>query len=317
MTELVRLRVRAKVKWHQLSPVIISPSLDLADLVLVAVTRDDAVRLPYWLNYYRALGVEDFVIVNNESTDGTLRLLEGESGMTVFNAKGSFKSAHFGIDWVNSLLARYCRDKWVLFVDTDEYLAYDGVEGRDLRDLMSWLESAGATSLQCMMVDLYSDKAASQNVVDAGEDPLTVCRLYDPDGYNRIFDPRTRTTWIKGGPRARAFFSSASAAPALNKTPLVRWARSSLFVQVAHRLWPVELNDSSLSRGVTGALLHQKFLSDVGAKLMNADHVAQHDDEYLQYGDFGEVAHLSNERSHVYESSRSLLDDGLMTRIPW
>lgn len=300
-----------------MSQVVLSPTLKTAGLALVAVTRDDADRLPYWIQYYRSLGVEEFVIINNRSSDETLTVLADERGMTVFNADGSFKSSHFGIDWVNFVAERLCRNKWLLFVDTDEFLVYDGVESHKIPELVQVLDSRSIKSLQCMMVDLYSERPVEDNVVGVGADPLSVCRLYDSHGYRHTRDKRTRTVWIKGGPRARTFFAGEDGAPALNKTPLVRWKRFSRFVQVAHRLWPANLNDSSRGDGLTGALLHQKFLSTVGQKLKDSNHVAEHDREYLRYAGFNSVENLRTQDSREYNSSRDLVDDSLIGRIPW
>ena len=44
-------------------------------MLLFATIRDEAVRLPHFLDHYRALGVSHFLFVDNESSDGTLDLL--------------------------------------------------------------------------------------------------------------------------------------------------------------------------------------------------------------------------------------------------
>ena len=48
--------------------------------VVVAVTRDEALRLPFFLSYYRSLGCAGFVVADNESTDGSRELLRGRVG---------------------------------------------------------------------------------------------------------------------------------------------------------------------------------------------------------------------------------------------
>ena len=69
--------------------------------------------------------------------------------------------------------------------------------------------------------------------------------------------------WIQGGPRMRVFFGhKPSAAPALNKIPLVRWRRGYVYRNGAHELLPRRLN-LTYSRGggsvTSGVLLHAKF----------------------------------------------------------
>ena len=39
------------------------------DILLVMVVRNEALRLPYFLDYYRRLGVAQFLVVDNDSTE--------------------------------------------------------------------------------------------------------------------------------------------------------------------------------------------------------------------------------------------------------
>ncbi len=53
-----------------------------SDVLLVSTVRNEKIRLPYFLRYYRELGIDHFLIVDNDSTDGTLDYLGGQSMST-------------------------------------------------------------------------------------------------------------------------------------------------------------------------------------------------------------------------------------------
>src|SRR6056297_1358246 len=68
------------------------------DVLLVSTFRNERVRLPYFLRYYRDLGVDHFLFVDNDSTDGTFACLEGQDDISVWHTKASYKRATYGVD---------------------------------------------------------------------------------------------------------------------------------------------------------------------------------------------------------------------------
>ena len=47
------------------------------DVLLVCTMRNEKIRLPYFLEYYRALGINHFLFVDNGSDDGSADYLRG------------------------------------------------------------------------------------------------------------------------------------------------------------------------------------------------------------------------------------------------
>lgn len=312
------LRSRAWRAGRAVDESYLGARLQGASLILVSVMKDDCLRLPFWLDYYRALGVDHFLIVNNDSNDGTDAFLAPQQDVSVIPARGSYKQSHYGVDWINYVLTRHCRGKWILCVDSDEFLTYDGIAQRPIPELIQLLQSRGVDSLQCLLLDLYSDRDVASNVVPAGEDPLRVCALYDSTGYRSVHDVKTRTTWVKGGVRERVFFTSdPGGSPALNKTPLVRWSWTAMYAQSTHRMVPARLNAASAAVGITAILLHQKFLSLNGEKAADPAHRAEHHGEYEQYGQFATTRNITSDRTHEYAEPADLIADGLMSAIHW
>ena len=80
----IRLRARRQYflgrairRRRALSPVANRTRAIGSGAILCFVTlRNEAVRLPYFLDYYRALGVDHFLVVDNDSDDGSRALAD-------------------------------------------------------------------------------------------------------------------------------------------------------------------------------------------------------------------------------------------------
>ncbi|WP_138733977.1 glycosyltransferase family 2 protein [Modestobacter excelsi] len=309
--EPLKAHVRRVLKARQLRPVVIRSGLEGAHLVTAVMVKNEAHRLPALLRHYRGLGVEHFIVIDNESTDGLTELLGRCEDVSIYRAQGSFASARYGIDWLNTVLSRHCSGKWVVHVDADEFLVFDS-DLPDLPAVCSWLEDSGRQSLQALMVDMYSGKTAIENVVNDGQDPLEVCNLFDGTGYERHHHWPSATTWVKGGVRGRLFFPDRWEGPALNKTPLVLWRRRYAYLRAAHLIWPRCVNGGL--RTAETALLHFKFTPSSSALMVDETHRAQHTTEYRAYDAVREVT-MVGEETREYRQPSDLTRCGLIARV--
>jgi hypothetical protein len=309
ISEPLRAHLRRWWKRRELLPVVIRSSLTSARLVAVIVVKNEARRMPALLRHYRQLGVEHFIVIDNQSTDA---LREGitRDDVSLYSAVGDYSSARYGIDWVNTVLSRHCHGKWILHVDADEFLVFDSALS-NLDEVCSWLDSSDRPSLQALMLDMYSDRRATDNVVREGQDPVEVCNLFDRTGYERRYDAVSGTMWVKGGVRGRLFFPDRWEGPALNKTPLVRWNRHHAFLRSAHLLWPRPLNGDGRTPEL--CLLHFKFTESASALMGDEIHRAQHTSEYLAYDGAHEVTMVGAETVR-YSRPADITKYGLLAR---
>lgn len=295
------------------------------DVLLFSTLRDELVRLPYFLQYYRNLGIAHFLIVDNASSDGGTDYLAQQPDVSLWSTRASYKRARFGVDWLNWLQGRYGHDHWTLVVDPDEFLVYPFCDTRPIRALTDWLDSSAVKSFGAMLLDMYPKGRIDAVPYRAGQDPLEIAAWFDPGNYMIEKNRRYGNLWIQGGPRARVFFAdNPKKAPALNKTPLVRWDRRYAYDSSTHMLLPRGLNltyDEWGGEKASGILLHAKFLDTFTAKAEEELVRRQHYAGSVEYRAYAEHVRGNPELwckwSEKYINWRQLEILGLMSKGNW
>lgn len=297
-----------------------------ADALLVfSCVRNEIVRLPCFLSHYRALGVDHFLFVDNNSNDGTAEYLAAQPDVSVWRTDHSYRLARFGVDWLGWLQFRHGHNRWCLTVDADELLIYPSWQTRDLKMLTQWLDDRNTPSFGALMLDLYPKGRLGDASYKAGDDPVKTLCWYDADNYTHKYHPYYGNLWIQGGARARVFFAAEpERAPTLNKTPLVRWNRRYAYVNSTHQILPRHLHDVFDFEGdskASGVLLHTKFLPLIGEKsaeeLVRQEHF-QNTALYAAYHrQLTENPDLWYQGSTRYKDCAQLVAQGLMSKGPW
>ncbi|MFC6758404.1 glycosyltransferase family 2 protein [Sulfitobacter porphyrae] len=319
-----RWRVRALRKRRELKRVAnrtgqIRPD----DLLLFCTQRNEGIRLPYFLDYYREMGIGHFFFVDNDSTDGSLDYLADQPDVSVWSTTASYKRARFGVDWLNWLARKYAHGHWALTVDPDEFLVYPFCDTRPLRALTDWLDASSIKSFSAMLLDMYPKGRLDEQPYQAGQNPIEIATWFDSGNYTISRNHLFTNLWIQG-PRARVFFPDAAKAPALNKVPLVKWDKRYTYVSSTHMLLPRGLNqvyDEWGGEKASGVLLHAKFIDTFGAKAAEELERSQHyagSVEYKAYADrLKHDPQLWCKWSERYINWRQLEILGLMSKGNW
>ncbi|MEQ8282892.1 MAG: glycosyltransferase family 2 protein [Parvibaculum sp.] len=229
------------------------------DIIAVVVGYNEKLRIPYFLEYYRSLGVTKFIYVDNASTDGSVEYLQQQADVLLYGAPGSYLESRAGLDWSKAILDKYCVGRWTLIVDVDELLVYPGVEAFTLPDLIGYLEKVSAQGLMTIMIDTYPAGPLRDIKYQERVPFIEACCFFDRDGYFVQGVRQFPSLEVRGGPRLRCFFEAQPdiPAPPLKKVPLVKWDANLLFTSSTHFLSPpIRLLD------ISGALLHFKFFHD-------------------------------------------------------
>jgi len=249
-------------------------------ILAFATIRNEAQRLPYWLEHHRRLGVDHFLVVDNDSTDDSRALLAGAADVSLWRTGASYRAARYGMDWINGLLRRYGHGHWCLTLDADELLVYPHHDSRPLRALTDWLEGEGLGALGCLMLELYPQGPVTRAPYRPGQDPTEVLGWYDAANYTIRRKAELGALWIQGGPRSRLFLSDRpERGPTLTKVPLVRWHWRYAYWNSTHSLLPRRLNAIFAEDGgelPAGALLHTKFLNTIAARSAEEKSRRQH-----------------------------------------
>ncbi len=324
------------------------------EIRLYCVLRDEELRLPYFMDYYRRLGVNRFFMVNNNSVDGSEAFLMQQADCHVFFTDASFAASRTGVSWANALLDVYGQEHWNVVADADELLVYPGCEKAGLREFCAWLDRSGYEGMFTLLLDMYSDLPIKNVAYRQGDDFRAACPYHDSD---YLLVPRLGIPGLKpafppfehiGGPRLRLCFGGQNTAavwprlkvkllrrllnfahtkgllknikaptPATQafKVPLVKWRRGYAYI-TNHRLNPIKLAP------VTGALLHFKYFQDFSKRVQAAIATGEHfgnASEYQQYANLlaaNPVLSLWYDGSVAYSGSAGLVRHGLITDDP-
>ncbi len=292
------------------------------EVLCIACVRNEALRIPYFLEYHRALGVDRFLIVDNASEDGSTDVLLSNSDVHVFLTGERYSDSQYGMTWINSLLESHAVDHWTLTVDADELFVYPSSEVVGLRRLGAALDRLGADALLTFMLDMYSDKAVRETHYTRGTPFLETCPYFDADSYvwGKADQPYASVP-SRGGPRGRLFDGqrwfphalsrnrvidwlmalrvpgAVGASPFLPKVPFVRWRRGQRYTVSTHYLPDVCLAET------TGALLHFKFFSDFTQRVKEEAARREHWRGASEYAVYSAALRKNPDLDLLYEGS--------------
>ncbi len=176
----------------------------------VSICRNEEARLPAFFSHYKCIGISNFLIIDNNSSDHSAEIIDEEVGAhrVLLNAAyAEFKSR------IRTLIGDCLfQDKWVLFVDIDEHFVFPGYEGISINRYIRGLEERRAEASLSIMVDMYPEKLIAAAKSSSGI-LTSYAPLFDGGGYwVTPLNKAKRTDWptpgfdIQGGALNRLFF---------------------------------------------------------------------------------------------------------------
>lgn len=283
------------------------------DVPLIMSVRNELSRLPPFLRHYRSLGVTRFLVVDDQSSDGSREFLIDQPDTEVHESDIRFQAANCGTMWHYALAQRYGFGRWYVVVDADEYLVYPGMEGRPLPAVFDWLDRNGMRRLLAPMIDLFPVGRLADAHFNPDGWPWEVATHFDLNGY--FMRARSVGPLVAGGAAERILGSDHL----LQKYPIIFWDRKTVHFPDIHNPYPYY---RSVSR-ILGCLLHFKIFADLEQRALEAIDDGQHAQNASKYRAYYETVSGGLElqtdgiNSVPYEGPEQLASLGMMERIRW
>jgi hypothetical protein len=310
-----------------------------SDVICVTRTNNEILRIDYFLEYYRKLGVSKFLIVDDGSLDGTREALLQQAvdhgDVHVFQSARTYKEARAGLDWMEELLDLYGDGHWAVHVDVDELLVYPDSENRNLHDLIGFIEAEGCDALFAPLLDMYPRGHLGQVAYRQGQPFLGSAPLFDVahttiPKLSNLLHRRSPNVTVVGGVRRRVFYPENEKPPiaarhlALQIYASICSAASRVGLRFHSPNLPPALEKiplrkwtKGLSRFVTshstdrvrlsqvnGRLLHFKFLHDFVSNVELRIARNQHWNDSIEYKNYSRI--LSGDPGIIFESNQSV-----------
>lgn len=280
---------------------------------VVFCVRNEKFRLPFFLDYYRQLGVSEFFAIDNNSDDETGDYLLQQEDVNLFYTEASYKESNAGRDWTTELARKYCIGNWCLTLDVDEFFVYPFSEFVGLPALCEYLDRWGYQGLFSVFLDFYAKGPLSSAQYREGSSTFDVCDYFDSaDSYSIYETPNFPFLQIKGGIRQRKFWNveDPRSGPSMRKLVLVKWDEEFEYLHSTHSCSSIRLAD------ITAAIAHFKFMAHLKeyakSEVERNDRVANSGDwkVYASALDQEDISFYDSKYSVKFEGSKSLLKDG-------
>jgi hypothetical protein len=267
-----------------------------SEFTLTAIVRNEMHFLPAFLPYYRALGVDRFVFIDDQSDDGSRAFLAAQDDVIVLNSDRRFgdrvrpadapwlpasDNRRMQLIWRMLIQEKFACDKWALHVDVDEFL--DLPDGMNVKQVARTADAEGADLLWAVMIELYPERLSSlpytqkDGVIDLDAEwyfdarqhialsRQRVPREVYPGSRSRLlfdFDVNQRASWLHRAVGRRIGLNPPSA-HAIRKPSFIRW-RKGTYMASAHTV------DLAASRRVILPLRHFKFNAQMHSRISAA-----------------------------------------------
>jgi hypothetical protein len=288
----------------------------LPEPIAFLLVRNEMLRLPFLLKYYRDMGVQQFIALDNDSNDGTFNYLMTQDDVLLFETKNSYAESACGLTWTNQILNEYCDGRWCLVIDADELLVWPGSEAESLPQFIARLDRCGARAVLTLMVDFYAGVPMDQVTYKQGTSFLHATPFYDRGPYGFLKCPMPPGVQFYGGVRERCFWRdrNRSFSPStISKVPLVKWQKGHKYILSTHNMSP-QPPLASLRAG----LLHFKMLGDFLSRCRIEVERKEHFDgardykAYLEVMEQGTLCFLDEQVSVRYAGTGQLLSLGIL-----
>lgn len=284
---------------------------DTNEIRLFAIFRNESLRLPHFIEYYKQLGVDRFFFIDNNSTDTSQEIILKENNTHIFSTSETYVNHWY---WMEHLLETYGKNHWCIVVDIDELFSFPHAENLKIRDLIRFLETNKATAIRTFLLDMYSPHQIDSTNYNGGN-PLNYIPYFDKEYKHSFFRFLDRATFndftsviFTGGMRERVF-GEINPPHILSKIPLFKNINGSYLVQGMHAINGAKISD------IQGVVFHTKFLSDFIGEVKEEVKRGEHYGGAFYYKHFENEIRNNPEIGFYYEGSIKYLDSQQLVNL--
>lgn len=218
---------------------------------VIVVVKNELERMKLFYDHYRKLGVHQFVVLDNDSDDGTFEFLLSQNDTRIYQSTETFQTQKKE-GWIEKLMALTGYHRWYIVVDSDELLDYPGSENHPVEEMIRSVHTSGRKRINGYLVDMYPKEALFSS--DCTIKSITEnYRYFDTDGYYIKGDINSSQSTLVGGPRLRMFGISLT----LSKQAMFYFDEQSFYL-TCHSVFPFIAKSEMPTLFV---LKHYKFLN--------------------------------------------------------
>ena len=278
------------------------------DIILICVEKNDLIKLKKFIKHHRNIGINKFIILDNNSTDGSFEWLLKQKDVILLKTKDKYSSIN-RVAWINRIIAHYGDNRWYIVLDSDELLIYNDCENKKIQDVIKYCKKNNIIRARSLMIDMYAKKEYYNN--GNIENYYNECIYFDTNTYYQ--KQREDFINISGGMRERIF----NMVPCLTKYPLFYFRKNDIHCS-SHFLYPYKENFSSCIL----TLLHYKFLPgeiEKYRKIVKEENYYKGSWAYKKYLNIMEKESLNfiYKNSNKYKNSNSLNIIDQYNKINW
>ena len=282
--------------------IIQNRELSPTDIIAICVQKDDLIKLKKFIEHHRKIGINKFIILDNDSTDGSLEWLLKQKDIIVLQTKISYTSVR-RVAWINRIIAHYGDNRWYLVADSDELLVYDNCENKKIQEVIKHYEKLKIVRPMAVMLDMYAEPEYYKDGKE--EDYYSKCIYFDKNTYK--VEKKECMNLVTGGPRERLFNIS----PWLTKYPLFYFRKQDVYCK-SHFMYPYVDN---LKSGCELVLKHYKFLPSEFEKYKKIAKIGNYSNNSKQYKQYIKVWKKDKDLNFMCNSTAKYIDSTSLKKI--
>ena len=280
------------------------------EVIAICVAKNDFMKLKNFIYHHRKIGITKFIILDNDSNDGSIEWLEKQNDVILLQTKMKYSSIR-RVAWINRIIAHYGDNRWYLVADSDELLEYNDFENKTIYDVIEYCKSFNIIRVRALMLDMYAKPQyyAKKDIESCYDE----CIYFDKNSY--FLNKREDFINICGGPRERVF----KMIPCLTKYPLFYFRKKDIHCK-SHFLYPFKEN---FDGDCLLVLKHYKFLP---GEIKKYREIAKNENyykgswaykKYLSVMEKNNILNFMNDDTCKYEDSSSLDNILVYKKINW